>query len=50
MQASCALPSSAAGCDAIRRSARSRKPRGDKELTVSSDQTLLDLKVEVRFG
>lgn len=35
------------GSDAIRRSARSRKPRGDKELTVSSDQTLLDLKVEI---
>ncbi|XP_034233930.1 ubiquitin carboxyl-terminal hydrolase 48-like [Thrips palmi] len=31
----------------IRRSARSRKPRGDKELTVSSEQTLLELKVEI---
>lgn len=33
--------------DFIRRSARSRKPRGDKELTVSSDQTLSELKIEV---
>lgn len=38
---------SAGGCESIRRSARSRKPRGDKELTVSSEQTLLELKVEI---
>lgn len=32
---------------ASRRSQRQRRGRGEKEITVSSDQTLLDLKREV---
>jgi hypothetical protein len=31
-----------------RRSSRQRRGRGEKEITVSSDQTLLDLKRDVR--
>ena len=42
------IPNNSPCCDFVRRSKRKQKVRGERELTVSSDMLLRDLKVKVR--